>query len=246
MKWLGIAARWLFLICIPLFLLTTTLRWGTGEIRLYQYGFDKYDVARTTGLDEEELSRIARELIRYFHSSEEEPFQVSATRNGEEFALFTPREIAHLRDVKGLIQLNRQVQESVLVVLLLYCAGGFILRRRDFWREIVKAIQLGSGLTILLIFLLAAAALLDFERLFLQFHLISFSNFLWILDPSDYLLKMFPEGFFRDATLLGVLAITIEAALLGGIASIVLIIFKGRGSAAGSTTGGGATAARAA
>jgi integral membrane protein (TIGR01906 family) len=46
-------------------------------------------------------------------------------------------------------------------------------------------------------------ALIDFDGLFLLFHYISFSNNLWILDPSkDYLIMMFPEGFFNDAAIL--------------------------------------------
>ena len=37
---------------------------------------------------------------------------------------------------------------------------------------------------------------------FRYFHLISFTNDLWILDPRrDYLIMMFPQGFFFDSTM---------------------------------------------
>ncbi len=36
----------------------------------------------------------------------------------------------------------------------------------------------------------------------MQFHLLSFTNDLWQLDPRrDYLIMMYPQGFFRDATI---------------------------------------------
>ena len=47
-----------------------------------------------------------------------------------------------------------------------------------------------------------AASLAGFEDVFYAFHVISFANDLWQLDPSrDYLIAMFPEGFFFDATM---------------------------------------------
>jgi len=60
-------------------------------------------------------------------------------------------------------------------------------------------------------------ALIDFEGLFLTFHLTSFSNDLWMLDPSkDYLIMMFPERFFFDAALFLVGSTAVEALILGG------------------------------
>ena len=45
-------------------------------------------------------------------------------------------------------------------------------------------------------------ALVGFDTLFLLFHRISFANDLWQLNPrTDYLLIMFPLGFWLDATM---------------------------------------------
>ncbi|MDD2471668.1 MAG: DUF1461 domain-containing protein, partial [Dehalococcoidales bacterium] len=52
--------------------------------------------------------------------------------------------------------------------------------------------------------------------------LISFSNDLWLLDPAkDYLIMMFPQGFWADAALL-VAALTAGGAFLTGSASGIL------------------------
>jgi integral membrane protein (TIGR01906 family) len=54
-----------------------------------------------------------------------------------------------------------------------------------------------------------------FDRLFLLFHEISFTNDFWQLNPSrDALIAMFPQGFFFDATILIVGAIIVQAGLL--------------------------------
>ncbi len=66
---------------------------------------------------------------------------------------------------------------------------------------------------------LGLGTLLNFDRLFLQFHLLSFANDFWLLDPTkDYLIMLFPEGFWFDAIFFGALAILGLALILGGVA----------------------------
>lgn len=194
-------------------------------MRLYQYGFNRYQVEQNTALDQEELLKIAQDLIHYFNS-EDESFQTTVIKDGREFQPFTEKEITHLRDVKGLIRLAYHLQEGTGVYLVLYCLFHFIWRRKQFWQTITRAVMMGSALTLLLMLLLGLGALFGFEPLFLGFHLLSFRNFLWVLEPSDYLLRMFPEGFFQDAVLFGALIITAEALFLGIIATGLRLLFK--------------------
>jgi uncharacterized membrane protein len=54
----------------------------------------------------------------------------------------------------------------------------------------------------------------------------SFSNDLWLLDPSkDYLIMMFPQGFFFDAAVFIIATIIIEALVLWLIAFTIRKIF---------------------
>ena len=71
MKILGIAAKWLFILCLPVLLVTASIGWAANSLWLYKYGFEKYDVSRTTGLADSELENAARGLIGYFNSGEE-------------------------------------------------------------------------------------------------------------------------------------------------------------------------------
>jgi integral membrane protein (TIGR01906 family) len=89
----------------------------------------------------------------------------------------------------------------------------------------------GGGVTIALMLALGLGTLLGFDRLFLQFHLVSFTNPFWQLDPSkDYLIMLFPGGFWYDATLFCVLATTVGAVVLGGLAGVYLKRTKERTS----------------
>ncbi len=53
----------------------------------------------------------------------------------------------------------------------------------------------GNSITLTLMLALGLGTLLGFDQLFWQFHLISFANELWQLDPTrDYLILLFPTG----------------------------------------------------
>ena len=70
-------------------------------------------------------------------------------------------------------------------------------------------------------------ALIDFNWLFTQFHLLSFSNDFWLLDPAtDYLIMLFPEGFWYDTFLFCALAIAAGAVILGGVGGWYLLSRK--------------------
>jgi integral membrane protein (TIGR01906 family) len=197
----------LFIICVPLLLLTTNLRLAANETRLYEYGFDKYDAGAATGMDDAELSDFAGRMVAYFNSGDE-LFDTD---------LFTQRELLHLKDVKGLIRLALYVQIASGAYIAAYIAISFFRRRGAFWEVFKKYMFWGGGATVALLAVLAFWAATDFDSLFLLFHLVSFSNDLWQLNASDTMLLMFPEGFFYEAALFVAAATIIEAIIISGI-----------------------------
>jgi integral membrane protein (TIGR01906 family) len=197
------------------------VRIGGQEIRMYEYGFDKYDITRRTGLESEELTKAAQGLIRYFNSNEE-PIQVRVVKSGEEFELFNQREVIHLRDVKNLIQTGYKLLWISLAYVLIYILC-FIKFKRQQWRDLAHSVMLGCGISLGLIAVFGIAAFFNFDQVFLQFHLFSFDNSFWKLDPrTDYLIAMFPQGFFFDIVIFGGAGIALEALVIGGIAKWLL------------------------
>jgi integral membrane protein (TIGR01906 family) len=201
--------------------ITSTICWEVNALRLYEYGFDKYEISQDTGIDRIQLRSVAQHLIDYFNLRAD-TVQITVVKGDEEFNLFNERELIHLEDVRSLIQLDYWVQRGAFLVIVI-CALALFFGLRVGWRILIRGLFRGSFITMGLMVILALWALFGFERFFLLFHLVSFSNEYWMLDPAkDYLIRLFPEGFFYDAALFGFGAIMLEALLIGGVAFGVL------------------------
>ena len=57
MNALRIAARWAFIVLLPVLLLTATVAWAFNSLWIYENGFVKYDVSRELGVSTEQLDR---------------------------------------------------------------------------------------------------------------------------------------------------------------------------------------------
>lgn len=216
------SAAWLFALAFVLFLIASNVRLIVNETRFYDYGFDKYEITEETGLPKVELMKVADHLIRYFNDREDSP-QVRVTRADQSFDLFNDREIAHLKDVRTLIRLFYVLQWVTAGYLAVYLIVLGIRRRGRALKDVAGTLFRGSLITLGIVALLGLWALVDFDSLFLLFHHLGFRNDLWQLDPSrDYLIMLFPEGFFLDGALFLVGGLAMELLLVAGIAWLYL------------------------
>ena len=217
-----LATRWiataLFFIAVPLFLLLTNVRIAGTEPRVYGYAFSQYDAVARTGIDRVQLDAAADDIVRYFQSgSGDELLDIRVTINGQEEALYTQREVLHMRDVKDLFQFTFRLQEIAFVFLVSYVVVVFLWSRERAFRELARQSIIAGGATVAILGAGAIGVLLGFDSLFEQFHLLSFSNDFWRLNPAtDRLIQMFPQGFWFDVTL-GVGVIT---AMQGGVVAL--------------------------
>ena len=229
MRIISIIAKWLFMLCLPVLVLTAGISWVANSLWLYKYGFEKYNISQTTGLAESELEVAAEGLISYFKSGDEY-ISLVVVKDGKPFELFNEREVIHLKDVKGLIRLDYRLLLGTLIYVLGY-AGVSLFWRKDR-RRLARGMVGGASITLGLMLALGIGTLLNFDQLFLQFHLFSFTNELWLLDPAkDYLIMLFPQGFFYDAALIsGGIAVGL-AVILGGVGGGYLISMRRRAAA---------------
>jgi integral membrane protein (TIGR01906 family) len=203
----------LFVLGLPLLLFTTSISTAVNSVWLYKYGFARYGVSETTGITGAELDKAARGLISYWNSGDEE-INVTVIKDGQPFTLFNAREVGHLVDVKALIHLGYKCLLGSFIYALLFAALAL------FWwkdkRLLATGLVWGSGFSLLVISIVGVASLIDFQWLFWQFHLLSFTNDLWLLDPRiDYLIMLFPEGFWFDAAIICVALMALLAVILG-------------------------------
>lgn len=209
------AARWVaaaaFIACIPVFLLLTNVRIAATEERVYGYGFSAYDVPAVTGIARPELDRAAHEIVRYFTSGD--PNSLLDIRvqlaGGELQPLYGEREIIHMRDVKQLFQFFFRVHQVAFVYLTTYVGAVYLWSREQSLRRLARQAVIAGITTAVALGLAAVAMLVGFDRLFVGFHLLSFSNDFWQLDPAtDRLVQMFPLGFWFDVSIgVGVLTV---------------------------------------
>ncbi len=233
MRVINILTSAIFILCIPLMLVTSTCRMALNQTRLYEYGYAKYEVSDATGLEPSELTDISEGLIRYFNSPQE------LTVSG----YFSQQEISHLADVKNLLRLFFRVNEICLMVAFCYVAMGFILFKKMWWPMLMKRLLMSVGLAIVLFAVLGIALAIDFDGIFSWFHRISFDNLDWLVMPSDMLKKLYPDPFFYDTAIIIVIAVGIECLAIGLVSGAYLIYRKRRSVATVATGGGAGTAA---
>ena len=215
----------LFIVLLPVFLVLSNVRWMALDPAIYQQGFAKHQAVRDTGLDSRELELAARQLISYF--ADGTPISLQVSKGGVPAPLFNERETSHLADVRGLFQLVFRVQEIAGLYILAYALGSFVAGRRTWLRSQGKLLLASGALTVGLFLGVYALASLSFADLFLRFHLLSFRNDLWILDPrTDYLIRMFPQAFWLDALLEAIVRSLIAAVALALVGLIVLGITR--------------------
>ena len=204
----------LFVAALPLFLVTTSVVWAVNDLRLYRYEFHLQGVPGDTDITEDGLLDVARQIRGYFNSRRE-PLEVRATVAGERRTLFNDREVRHMADVKRLVWGTYGVQWAMALYLVAYAACGLVLRRRPFLHRMALLTIWGSTATVVLVVGVGIAAWVSFDSLFLLFHRLGFANTLWQLDPRhDYLVRIFPESFWFDATFfVGLATVAMAAAL---------------------------------
>jgi len=195
---------------LPLFLVTSGVRWVALGEGFYVEEFGKYRVGEVTGLSGDELRRVAHAIVTYFQS-EPQRLNVVVTTPGGPRPLFNEREIQHMVDVQALMHRVLQVWAVALLALFVATVALVVPEPASGVGALARAAAIGGGIAVLLVGALGLAAFLDFGQLFLRFHLISFTNDLWLLDPTrDRLIQLFPQGFFFDAAL-RIAALTVAA-----------------------------------
>lgn len=207
----------LFVALVPVFLITANVRLVINMPALYSYGYDRHEgeITRYMDIERDDYIDGGRQIREYFNNDAEE-LDVRVVVGGTLRSIYSEREVLHMSDVKGLVRGVYRLGEVAALYLFMFAAAGMFF---EPWRRSLRRtawhLAMGSAVTLGLVVLVGLGALAGFDRLFLAFHEVSFSNDLWQLNPrTDFLIAMFPEGFFFDATILIVLLVVLESIVL--------------------------------
>lgn len=222
---------WLFLafvavLAVPIVVFGANALALILDVDYYSRGQVEQRVEEVYGLPQSVLVPVNRGIVRFFGSSTESLPQ-SLTAEGADPAFFNEREIVHMEDVRGLTRAISLVHRASLAYGIIFVVVSFLLFGSKAVGRIGTSLVLGGGLAIALVVLAGAFTVVDFGEFFRRFHLLSFTNDFWILDPrTDRLVQMFPFGFWFGATLL--LAIRSLVSAAGAIAVGVFLVWLGR------------------
>ncbi len=205
---------WLAPTALLLLLVTSNVRFAANSLPLYEYLFERNHVVERTGITEEGLRQVGADFQPYF-STDAEPLTVSAVVNGERRDLFGPDEVAHMGDVKQLFLKVYQVQAIAGLFLAFVAAAVIVLQRGRVLLTFATWARRGAVVTGVSILVIGLASLVAFDALFDAFHAVGFPQGNFIFDPrTDYLVRVFPQGFWRDITMvIGILTL-VEVGLL--------------------------------
>ncbi len=156
---------------------------------IYEYNLNFYPITERTSLETEEIRKINNKIKNYFFD-ESEYLNVN---------IFNDKEIYHMKDVKNII--NDIFFYGKLLSILFVLTALLCVKR--YKANVYSVFKLSSTIYTFIVITIAFGFLISFNKLFIIFHEIAFSNDLWKLDINeDYLLMMYPENFFRDIAIL--------------------------------------------
>lgn len=216
-----------FILLVPIALITTTIRIAISETSVYDYGVRNYGAEAASGIPESELLTANETIRNYLLDPDAGSLAPQVVNNsGETESLFNARETVHMADVRSLVQLMFKVQ--VLAIALVLTAAVIMVA---LWpvRALAAAALYGSLMTLAVLGLTGAIAMLGFDALWSQFHGIAFTNNFWELNPrTDHLIQMYPEAFWQDAVTAIGGVIALLALTLGIVSGLYLLLSRPR------------------
>jgi integral membrane protein (TIGR01906 family) len=214
-------ATFLFILSVPIALVTTNIRYVANEPRVYRYAIDSFDGVQTTGISRDQLLRGGAELRDYFNNGQD-TVAIRVERQGSEVSLFNPAETSHLRDVKVRFNWMNRAQELSILYGLAYIAVVVLWAREVSLRRL--AVQVSAGCLVLMAGVVVAAAmgLSGFDQAWVNFHEVLFTGNWRFNTQTDRLIQMFPPDFWESIVFFIGLLIVAEAALILIAAGIYL------------------------
>ncbi len=197
--WARVLLAVAFVVSLPLLVVSTNLRSLVTDRDFLLAGFRENRVDQVTGLDQQQLERVADAFVAYFQAPPGR-MDVQVEIRGQRRPLFNEREIVHMEDVQALIQLFLRLQ--VIAAVLVAARVAYMLFVERSPRAMGLEMLWSTGLVLALVGLVGVLSLVDFAELWTRFHQVAFRNDLWQLDPrTDYLIMLFPEPFWLTATM---------------------------------------------
>ena len=195
----------------------------------YEFEFQKNNTSYKTGITNDDLEKTVDNIQDFFNEKSNKKIYMNTYINGVEKQLFNEKEIIHMVDVKILLNniklISALMWSAIIICILLYFKLNNKNKTKLFKSATKSYLKFSFSITVFILI----AILIGFRWIFYLFHIISFDNDLWILDPrKDYLIKIFEEIFFMDATII-IGIITLSSSIIFLLFSNIINKYNERG-----------------
>lgn len=163
----------------------------------------RHGVAASLGTDQASVDRVTAGMLRDLFVDGD----FAESLDGD-LPILDPSERSHMADVGGLVRILAAVEAVAIVVLLI---SGWMLRGEQARRGrllLGAALTIGAVAVVLGLFFAVA-----FDAAFATFHALFFREGTWQFGPESNLIRLFPEPFWFETSLLAGLSIVLGAAL---------------------------------
>ncbi len=170
-------------ICLAIFMIGLSVIITLNIKDIYYKDIDKLNIESMTTLSREEIIEHYDYLIDYNLNTKVDEFKLPTLASSKEGKI-------HFEEVRDIFQ---SVKLLTIITGIISVVGGISqIRKREF-----KFLRNSSILIIILPALLAIPIAIDFNKCFVLFHEIMFSNDYWIFNPLlDPVINILPEAFF--------------------------------------------------
>jgi len=168
----------------------------------------RHGVAASLGTDQSKVDRVTVALLGDLFVNGE----FTASLDGS-VPILDASERSHMQDVGGLVRILAVLEAAALVTLFL--AGRSLRADRARRGRLLFAAAAGVGVAALALGVFFALA---FETAFAAFHALFFKAGTWQFGPDSNLIRLFPEAFWFETSLLAGAAIVVTAALAAWLA----------------------------
>jgi integral membrane protein (TIGR01906 family) len=180
--------------CFPVVLLVLSIRLVTTSVFLWVEYHRPGFPADSFGFSTDDRMTYGSYTVDYLLNFAG-PRYLGDLVNSQGKQLFLAREVAHMADVKSVIDMAfivGTVLAACMVIAMIY------LSRRSVG-GVRRGLFAGSVATLVLVIGLGAFALTGWERFFTDFHEMFFANGTWTFFTDDTLIRLFPSDFWSDA-----------------------------------------------
>ncbi|MGL5347817.1 MAG: TIGR01906 family membrane protein [Peptostreptococcaceae bacterium] len=190
-----------FSVCLGIFLIIGAVKFTVGFKELYYFDIGYLNIPKLSDLSEEEIKLNYDYLIDYNLSKSVDNFEMPTITSSPEGKI-------HFEEVRDIFQNLNKIGIICFIISIIGIAIN--IKNKD-----IQFLSTTSKALISIPLVLALPIIIDFDRSFVIFHKLMFSNDYWIFDPElDPVINMLPQEFFFHAGIMILVLILISSILL--------------------------------